>query len=131
MRLLNATCIAGAVGFIGSALAAAEVPSGQQAVLHEVLVDAQDAVTYLRFRFVTPQIGTGQGQIDFEVAGADMMHLCQTLALPYIEEYALAGDKIVISFMDQVTEFGQPDPDTTQYFESFRPENGTCMWDEF
>lgn len=122
-----------ALGLIATPLVAAEVPSGQQTVLHEVLVDAQEGATYLRFRFFTPQIGAGTGaeQVDFEIAGADMMHLCEAVALPYMAQYALTGDKIVISFMDRITEFGQPDPDATQYFESFRPENGTCMWDEF
>ncbi|WP_245604543.1 DUF6497 family protein [Sulfitobacter donghicola] len=116
---------------LASPLAAAEVPSGQEVVLHEVLVDAQETVTWLRFRFLTPQIAAGATQVSFDVAGQDMLHLCETVALPYIDEYTLSGDKVVISFMDRITEFGQPDPDAVQYFESFRPENGVCMWDEF
>lgn len=120
-----------ALALSAAPLAAADVPSGQEAVLHEVLVDAQDTTTYLRFRFLTPQIGAEAGQISFDVAGGDMMHLCQTLALPYMAEYDLTGDKIVISFMDRITEFAQPDPDATQYFESFKPKNDTCIWDEF
>lgn len=112
-------------------VAANSVPSGQEAVLHEVLVDAQENTTYLRFRYLTPQIAVGADRISFEVAGQDMLHLCETFALSYIDEYGLKGDKIVISFMDRITEFGQPDPDAIQYFESFRPENGVCMWDEF
>lgn len=112
-------------------LAAAEVPSGQDVTLHEVLIDEQEGVTWLRFRFLAPQIVGGEGQIPYEVAGQDMLHLCEVVALPYMDEYRLSGDKVVISFMDQITEFGQSDPDVTQYFESFRPENGVCMWDEF
>jgi hypothetical protein len=112
-------------------LAAAEVPSGQEVTLHEVLVDAQDTATYLRFRFLAPQIAAGPSKIGFDVAGTDMMHLCNVLALPYVDEYALEGDRIVISFMDRITEFGVPDPDATQYFEQFRAESCACMWDEF
>lgn len=112
-------------------LAAADVPSGQAVVLHEVLVDVQDSVNWLRFRFVAPQIAAGEAKIVFEVAGEDMMHLCQTFALPYMAEHALEADKIVISFMDRITEFGQADSDATQYFEAFRAESGTCIWDEF
>lgn len=108
--------------------AASDVPSGQPVTLHEVLVDAQDTTTYLRFRFLAPKIGT---EVDFDIAGPDMMHLCRNVALDYMEDFALDGDKIVISFMDRITEFGQADPDATQYFESFRPENGTCIWDDF
>ncbi len=125
MRMLAALLL------IGSPLSAAEVPSGQEVELHEVLVDAQDTATYLRFRFLAPQIAAGPTKIDFGVAGTDMMHLCNSLALPYVAEYALKGDRIVISFMDRITEFGVPDPDATQYFEQFRAESGVCMWDEF
>lgn len=120
-----------ALALIATPLAASDVPSGQEVALHEVLIDSQEAVTYLRFRFVAPQISAGAEQVTYEVAGHDMMHLCQSFALPYITEYALTGDKIVISFMDRITQFGQADPDATQYFESFRAENGVCMWDEF
>lgn len=120
-----------ALFLLASPLAAAEVPSGQELTLHEVLVDAQEGVTYLRFRFLAPQIAEGVGQVGFEVAGQDMLHLCDTLALPYINEYALEGDQIVVSFMDRITEFGQPDPDAVQYFEAFVVQDGVCMWDEF
>ncbi len=123
--------IAAALILIATPLAAIPVPSGQEATLHEVLVDAQESKTYLRFRYITPQIGAGAEKISFEVAGNDMLHLCETFALPYIDQYALEGDTIVISFMDRITEFGVPDPDAIQYFESFRPESGVCMWDEF
>ena len=116
---------------LATPLAAADVPSGQQVTLHEVLVDAQEDTTYLRFRFVAPQIGTDTAGTDFEAVGNDMMHLCKTVALSYMTEYALEGDTIVISFMNKITEFGQSDPDTTQFFESFRPQNGACIWDEF
>lgn len=112
-------------------LAAADVPSGQEVILHEVLVDAQEDTTYLRFRFLAPQIATDKARLDFEVVGQDMMHLCETVALSYMTEYALKGDAIVISFMNRVTEFGQSDPDTIQFFESFRLQNGACIWDEF
>jgi hypothetical protein len=116
---------------LATPLTASPVPSGQDVTLHEVLVDAQESTTYLRFRFIAPQIAVGAAKISFEVAGADMLDLCNKVALPYIDQYALEGDKIVISFMDRITEFGVPDPDATQYFESFRPENGVCIWDEF
>jgi len=112
-------------------LAAADVPSGQQVTLHEVLVDPQAAATYLRFRFIVPAVARGDAQLPFDVAGADMLHLCDTLALPYIAQNALVGDKIVITFMDQYTEFGTFDPDTTQFIEGFRAEDGRCMWDGF
>lgn len=120
-----------ALMLLATPLAAADVPSGQQVMLHEVLVDAQDTTTYLRFRFLAPQIAEGPEKVTFDVAGDDMMHLCNVLALPYIAQHSLEGDKIVITFMDRITVFGQPDPDAIQYFEAFDTEDGACMWDEF
>jgi len=125
MRMLAALAV------IASPLAAAEMPSGQEVMLHEVLVDAQETVTWLRFRYLAPQIAAGEGQITYDTAGEDMLHLCQTFAMGYMADYALTADKIVISFMDRITEFGQPDPDAVQYFESFREEDGVCIWDDF
>ncbi len=110
---------------------AADVPSGQPVSLHEVLVDAQDDATYLRFRFLAPLIAEGPDKISFATAGEDMKYLCETLALPYIAQYTLEGDKVVISFMDRITEFGVADPDAVQYFEAFRPESDSCIWDDF
>jgi len=120
-----------ALSVLAAPLAAAEVPSGQEVKLHEVLIDPQGATTYLRFRFLTPQIAVGSAQVSFDLAGQDMVHLCTSMALPYIAQHGLKGDKIVISFMDRITEFGQADPDAVQYFEQFRPENGDCMWDDY
>ncbi|MEP1768657.1 MAG: DUF6497 family protein [Sulfitobacter sp.] len=130
-HLLPAKRALAALAFLAAPLAAAEVPSGQKIQLHEVLVDAQGATTYLRFRFLAPQIATGATQVSFDLAGQDMAHLCVSMALPYIAQHGLQGDKIVISFMDRITEFGQADPDAVQYFEQFRPENGDCMWDDY
>ncbi|UWR21524.1 DUF6497 family protein [Sulfitobacter sp. S190] len=113
------------------AAAATDLPSQQTVQLHEVLVDAQDPLTFLRFRFIAPQIAPGEEQLPFEVAEIDMLYLCETFVIPYMTEYELTGDRIVISFMDQPIEFGAFDPDITQYFEAFRPDNGACIWDGF
>jgi hypothetical protein len=116
---------------VAAPVAASDLPSGQEVVLHEVLIDAQSDATWLRFRYLAPQIAVGAGQIPFDSAGQDMMALCQNFALPYMSEHALVADKIVVSFMDRITEFGVPDPDAVQYFEAFRPEGNSCIWDEF
>ena len=114
----------------GSAFAA-EVPSGQSIELHEVLIDAQDETTWLRFRFIAPQIARGEGQITYAEAEPDIIHLCNTVALPYIDQFTLAGEVIVISLADREIEFGQPDPDATQFFEAFRAQDGACIWADF
>ena len=108
---------------------AIDVPSGQPVELQEVLVDDVGGQTWLRFRFVAPEIARDGGSIDNEAAAPDMMHLCVSVALPYITQYDLDGQIIVVSLADRVTEFGVPDPDATQFFEAFRADGDTCIWE--
>lgn len=109
--------------------AAVDVPSGQQVDLHEVLLDTVASETWLRFRFVAPQIARETGGLAYDTVSDDMMHLCVSLALPYEIEYALEPDVIVISLADRKTKFGVADPDATQVFEAFRPVDNTCIWE--
>jgi len=108
---------------------AVEVPSGQPIELHEVLVDDMGTETWLRFRFLAPQIARTGGSIDYGKAEPDMAHLCDALALPYIAEYDLKGEVIVISLADREVEFGAADPDATQFFEAYRIQNNACIWE--
>ncbi|MBD3662691.1 hypothetical protein H9Q16_02035 [Sulfitobacter sp. TSTF-M16] len=108
---------------------AVDVPSGQPVELQEVLVDNLGTETWLRFRFIAPRIAREWGEIGFADAEPDMVHLCETLALPYIAEYGLKGEVIVISLADRATEFGVADPDATQFFEAYRPVDNTCIWE--
>ncbi|MGC1494477.1 MAG: DUF6497 family protein [Sulfitobacter sp.] len=108
---------------------AVTVPSEQPIDLQEVLVDDVNGDTWLRFRFVAPEINREGGSIDYDAAAADMFFLCTDVALPYMAAYALEGQVIVVSLADRVTEFGVPDPDATQFFEAFRTDGDTCIWE--
>lgn len=121
MRAVALLCV------LGQGAWAMDVPSGQPVTLQEVLVDTVGEETWLRFRFVAPQIGANA--LAYDVVATDMAHLCTALALPYMGEYALIGDVIVVSLADRETEFGQPDPDATQFFEAYRPVDNTCIWE--
>ena len=59
-----------------------------------------------------------------------MQYLCAAFALSYIEDFALEGQVIVISLAARETEFGQADPDATQFFEAYRPDGTSCIWEE-
>ena len=120
------TLACAALALLATPAAAIDVPAGQPMELQEVLVDDLGEETWLRFRFVAPQIERGA---DYEVIAGDMIHLCDALALPYIADYALTGDVIVISFADRETEFGVADPDAVQFFEAFRAPEGACIWE--
>ena len=108
---------------------AVDVPSGQPVELQEVLVDQVSGETWLRFRFIAPQIARDTGAIDSVQAGPDMAFLCEAVAAPYIAQYELTGDVIVISMSDRRAEFGAADPDMTQFFELFRLNDNTCIWE--
>mgnify|MGYP001818292118 CR=1 FL=1 len=109
----------------------ADVPSGQPVTLVDAIVDQVGEQSLVRLRFVAPHIGRDADAVDAEVAAADMQHLCDAVALPYMAEYNLTADVIVISLMSAQTEFGTPNPDVTQFFEAYNVKNDLCIWDPF
>ncbi|MEX0302131.1 MAG: DUF6497 family protein [Leisingera sp.] len=107
------------------------VPSGQPVTLAEVLLDDAPGQTWARFRFVAPEIARESGSVSYEAAAPDMDHLCETLALPYLAEHGLEPARVVISLSDRMVPFGAQDPAATQFFEAYRFENASCMWEAF
>ncbi len=132
---LNARLAPLARGLLGALICFAtpalafDVPSGQPVELQEVLVDDLGAEIWLRFRFVAPQIARVGGTVTSGDAAPDMAYLCEAVAVPYIAEYSLTGQVIVVSLADRATEFGAMDPDATQFFEAFRLSDGICIWE--
>lgn len=110
---------------------AQDVPSGQSLTLHEVLVDAVASENWLRFRFIAPQIAREGGEITYAKAEADFAHLCETIARPYMREYDLSADVIVVALMDRPVPFGQADAAATQFIEAFRIADDACIWEAF
>ena len=108
-----------------------EVPSSQSVTLHEVLVDMVNGENWLRFRFVAPSIGADKGKVSHDDAAKDIEHLCAAVAVPYIAEYDLKSDLVVVSMADQKTEFGETNPDAAQLFEAFSVQNEICIWGAF
>jgi len=117
--------------FPAVAQTAIAVPSGQPVTLSEVLVDDATGEIWARFRFVAPDIARDRGLVDYDTAAGDIDHLCQNLAIPYLDLHGLSVARIVISLSDRALEFGASDPDATQFFEAFRQEYGRCIWEEF
>lgn len=107
-----------------------EVPSGQPVVLQDVIwnVPGPNGLA-VRFRFLAPQIARAGGTISYEVAAEDIMHLCQTYALPRLTETGPQPAQIIISMSDQDVPFGETAPEATQFFESFTYQDGLCIWE--
>ena len=109
-----------------------EVPSGQVITLQEVIWNAPGPFGLVaRFRFVAPAIARGDAAIDFTLASADMLHLCQTYALTRVADLGPVPSQIIVSLASAPVPFGQPAPDITQYFEAYRVEDQICIWEQF
>jgi len=105
------------------------LPSGLEAALLEGFVELQpDGARWGRFRYVMPALAEGA---DFDAVQQDFSALCEGQALPMLEAAGETGALVVVSLMDKPMEFGQSDPGTVQYFESFAIRDGRCIWEEF
>ncbi|WP_342726789.1 DUF6497 family protein [Ruegeria marina] len=107
------------------------VPSGQPVELADVLLDDNPGELWVRFRFLAPKIGGQAGQIGYDVAAIDMAHLCEILAVPYVETRGITPARVVISMSDRPVDFGTAQPGATQYFEAYRLQDSRCIWEEF
>ena len=106
------------------------VPSGQAIAFHEMIRDRPGGDLTVRFRFIAPDIANDAAP-DYEVVERDMAHLCQKFVLPQLAEADEVPGQIVISLADQITEFGQPAPQATQFFEAYSIAEGQCIWEPF
>ena len=137
-HLLSAFTFFTAMSCAAAAAAASEathqqlsVPSGQPVYLAEVLQDETPGALWLRFRFIAPDIAQGAGQADVDQTAGDMDHLCQSVALPYLQNHQIAAARIAISLSDRPVPFGEADPEATQYFELYSTQDATCIWEAF
>lgn len=113
----------------GSAIS---VPSGQTVTLQDVIWNSagpEGAVA--RFRFVAPQIARDGGTISADQVAADLLHLCENLVLGKLAEKGPLPPNVLVSMADRAVNFGETVPEATQYFESYRIEDGRCISELF
>ena len=128
--MMKRAAVAAFLGLCAAPAAAIDVPSGQPVELWEVLIDEVGVQTWLRFRFLAPEISQSSGSVSFDVAEGDIEALCSDVALPYMVQHNLAADVVVINLLDRPVAFGVSDPEATQYVDAFRPDGETCLWGE-
>ena len=105
-----------------------EVPSGRKLSLIDVITNAPGpAGATARFRFLVPGLASEEA----DAAAADMQALCDSFALARTDGMVPAPQQIVISFAGEAVPFGEAAPDVVQFFESYRIENGACVWEVF
>lgn len=104
------------------------VPSGMDVSLFDVILE-EDAQT-ARFRFLVPAIG-GVEAVAFADVVPDLEFLCNELAVPGLAANGWAVKDIVISMSEAEIPFGTVTAEVTQFFQPFRVENDTCIWEDF
>jgi hypothetical protein len=138
-RLCKHRIGAGAIGIVllwagigAMAEEALAVPSGQEVRFLETVQSAPgpDGLA-IRFRFVAPAIARTTGTIGAEAAQADMEWLCNNYALPRLPAAGPVPSQIIVSLSDREVAFGEPAPETTQFFEAYAVEGGHCVWEAF
>ena len=106
------------------------LPSGLEASLLEGFVEIQpDGARWARFRYVMPALEGGA--TGFDAVQADFVTLCEAQARPMLIQAGGEVALVIVSLMDKPLEFGQSDPGTVQYFESFAIRDDRCIWEEF
>ena len=103
-----------------------DVPSGQPLTFMEFISENEGDL--VRFRFLAPQIGAG---FDYMDVVDDFKAVCDAQVMPVLAVNAIEPSQIVLSMSALDIPFGETRPDVLQFFEVFRPENGTCIWEEF
>jgi hypothetical protein len=108
-----------------------EVPSGQPVAYVDTVQNIPGEGLVYRFRFVAPGIARNGGTVDAATVQTDMQYLCDSFAIPRIASTGPQPSQIVISLSDRPVKFGVPSPEATQFFEGYRIEAGTCIWELF
>jgi Family of unknown function (DUF6497) len=105
-----------------------KVPSGREVTLIDVITNAPGPNgAAARFRFLAP----GLSDADAEAAAQDMQMVCDSFAVSRIDGMVPEPQQIIISFMSETVPFGEPAPNVVQFFESYRVENDSCIWEVF
>lgn len=119
-----------ALGTVGltAAQEALAVPSGQAVTFHDIVQDRSGYGLSYHFRFLAPAIADG---MEFELAAEDMETLCNEYALPRLADTGPKPSLIVIALLSEPVEFGDPNPDVTQFIEAYSVSDDACIWEPF
>lgn len=104
------------------------VPSGLDLTLYELILENQyDGQIWARYRFVAPDLE----QADFDRVAGDFPEICASYALPELDALGTHPEMIVLSYANRPIPFGEPAPDAVQFVESFRVDQGSCIWEVY
>lgn len=127
-----ATPLAGALALAPLwAMAESVAPSGLRLSLHELLVEENpwSGETLVVVRLLAPTIS--QDLPDPVTLRADMDWACATWGQPAAEDLAVPPDQVVVEMMAAPAERGIATPEIRRFFETYRLDGPSCIWELF
>jgi hypothetical protein len=105
-------------------------PSGFDVMLHQLLFEEHpySGNTMIVVRVLAPAIASPVLAANLQ---ADMEWACETWGMPASQDLASPADRIVVELMAAIVPRGEPSPGTRRFFETYRPEDGFCIWELF
>jgi hypothetical protein len=106
-------------------------PSGQSVQVQDLMIEENPHSGELQVvvRLLAPQIA-GDGLSGAELRG-DMDWACLTWGVPVAQAEAATPGWVVVEMMEAPVERGIATPEIRRYFESYRLEGPTCIWELF
>lgn len=104
-------------------------PTGRIVTLFDVVLEPD--VDLARFRFLLPDISPDAAGLAYADVLDDMQYLCDEVALPGLAASAWEGNEVIVSFSSAEVGFGEIAPEVTQFFQPFRVDGETCIWEDF
>lgn len=106
-----------------------QLGSGLTVTRDEVLFEppgAYDAARRLvRLRYVSDQLPS----LSFDRISGDFQELCERDGLAVARDFAPNATQLIVSLSSEAVAFGETAPNVVQYFDAFRREGDTCIWE--
>ena len=106
-----------------------QLGSGLTVVRSDVLFEppgAYDAARQLvRLRYVSEELP----EYSFERISGDFQELCERDGLAVADDFAPNATQLIVSLSSEPVVFGETAPNVVQYFDAFRRDGDTCIWE--
>jgi len=114
-----------------AAVAETVAPSGLELSLHEVRVEENpwSGEIQVVVRLLAPEIA--QGITDPVALRADMDWACATWGQPTAATLSAPPDQVVVEMMAAPVARGTATPEIRRFFETYRLDGPSCIWDLF
>jgi hypothetical protein len=102
-------------------------PSGLEVRLFDVVLEAEADIA--RFRYHAPALAGGA--VGYPEVAADIVWLCEAVALPALDANGWAAARITVTLADREVPFGEMDAEAIQFIDGFERRDARCLWEEY